>query len=152
MLNRVVLVGRLTRDPELRKTPNGKSVTSVTVAVDNMSRGEDGSRTASFIPVTIWNQTADYICSYTHKGTLVGIDGRLQQRTYKRNDGTTAQVVEVIADRAVILTPREASNESANSHSYSNNQGYEPDRLLNAGPDFDESAEDLADDDLPFEW
>lgn len=145
MINRVVLVGRLTRDPELRKTNNGTSVTTVTVAVDNQTRDAEGNKTTSFIPVTVWNQSANYLCDYSKKGTLVGVDGRLTQRSYKRNDGTNAQVVEVVADRVTILSPKGESN--ANGTTYAND--FESDKPYEADQNL-ESADDLADDDLPF--
>ena len=79
MINRVVLVGRLTRDPELRRTQNGAAVTSFTVAVDNrFSRDQENS--ASFINIVCWNQTAEFVAQYIKKGNLVGVDGRLQDR------------------------------------------------------------------------
>jgi single-strand DNA-binding protein len=106
MINRIVLVGRLTRDPELRKTNSGLSVTTFTVAVDNRGRS-GGEKTASFIPVVCWNQLAENVAKYTRKGVLVGVDGRLMQRSYERRDGTgRVQVFEVIADSVHFLEPK----------------------------------------------
>jgi len=98
MINRVVLVGRLTRDPELRKTVNGTSVASFTIAVDNRTKGPNGEKTTSFIPCNAWNQQAENACKYTHKGSLVGVEGRLNQRSYDAKDGRKVSVVEVIPD------------------------------------------------------
>lgn len=103
MINRVVLVGRLTRDPELRKTVNGASVATFTIAVDNRTKGPNGEKTTSFIPCTAWNQQAENACKYTHKGSLVGVEGRLNQRSYDAKDGRKVSVVEVICDSVQFL-------------------------------------------------
>ena len=149
MINRVVLVGRITRDPELKATGSGKSVTSITVAVDNQfMKNPDGSRSTSFIPVTAWNQTAEFVCKYAKKGSLVGVDGRLQQRSYKRNDGTNASVIEVIADSVQLLEPK-----SSNGNRDSFNDGHANISFDDGNADDtvkDLRSEDLADEDLPF--
>lgn len=109
MINRVVLVGRLSKNPDLRKTPNNASVVSFTVAVDDRTKDAKGERTTSFIPCVCWNAIADNVAKYTKKGSLVGVEGRINQRTYKRADGTTAQVIEVIADSVQFLGPKSDS-------------------------------------------
>lgn len=106
MINRVVLVGRLSRDPDLRKTPNNASVVSFTVAVDNRTKDVNGNKTTSFIPCVCWNSVADNVNKYTKKGSLVGVEGRINQRSYKKADGTTAQVIEVIAETVQFLGPK----------------------------------------------
>ena len=98
MINRVVLVGRLTRDPELRNTNSGNAVCSFTVAVDNRTKNPDGSKSTSFIPCVVFQQQADNVGKFTRKGSLVGIEGRLNQRNYQKQDGTKASVLEVICD------------------------------------------------------
>lgn len=139
MINRVVLVGRLTRDPELRRTQNGAAVTSFTVAVDNrFSRDQENS--ASFINIVCWNQTAEFVAQYIKKGNLVGVDGRLQQRSYENKDGIRVNVVEVIADSVQGLEPKGATD-SANAASL---DAYQPD-----APSTDTGV-DVSDDDLPF--
>ena len=140
MVNRVVLVGRITRDPELRSTNSGKKVTSVTIAIDNLSKKPDGTKSTSFIPVTVWNNSAEVLCRYTRKGSLIGVDGRLTQRSFKRNDGTNASVVEVIADSITLLEPKGTSTQVDNS-------GYEPDDQSIIA---DLETPDIADNDLPF--
>lgn len=97
-INRVVLVGRLTRDPEIRSTVNGKSVCDFSIAVDKRFKPADGTATADFFRVTAWDKTAEYVGNYLTKGRLVAVDGRLQSRKYTANDGTNREVVEVIAD------------------------------------------------------
>ena len=134
MINRVVLVGRLSKDPELRKTPNNASVTSFTVAVDNRVKDANGNKSTSFIPCVVWNAVADNVYKYTKKGSLVGVEGRINQRTYKRADGTTAQVIEVIADTVQFLGPKADSTPSADI----------------APMMSDSESIDITEDDLPF--
>ena len=98
MINRVVLVGRLTRDPELRTTTTGKSVCDFSIAVNKRIKPQDGSPDADFFRVNAWGQTAEYVSNYLHKGRLVAVDGRLQQRNYTANDGSKREVVEIVAD------------------------------------------------------
>lgn len=98
MINRVVLVGRLTRDPELRTTTTGKSVVDFSIAVQKRIKPQDGSPDADFFRVTAWGATAEYVANYLHKGRLVAVDGRLQSRKFQANDGTNREVVEVVAD------------------------------------------------------
>ena len=106
MINRVVLVGRLTRDPELRRTNNGTSVCSFTIAVDNRTKNPDGSKSASFIPCTVFQQQADNMTKFLRKGSLVGVEGRLNQRSFVRKDGTNASVLEVLCDSVQFLEPK----------------------------------------------
>ena len=141
MINRVVIVGRITKDPELRSTTSGKKVTSVTVAVDNLTKNADGSKSTSFIPVTAWNNSAEFLTKYAKKGSLVGVEGRITQRSYKRNDGTNVSVVEVIADNITLLESKGARENNANN-------GFEPDQESDVVADLEST--DLADDDLPF--
>ncbi|MHB8635651.1 MAG: single-stranded DNA-binding protein [Fimbriimonadaceae bacterium] len=97
-INRVVLVGRLTRDPELRTTQTGKSVCDFGIAVSKRVKPQDGSPDADFFRVTAWSQTADYVSTYLTKGRLVAIDGRLQSRKFQGNDGQNREVVEIVAE------------------------------------------------------
>ena len=142
MINRVVLVGRLTRDPELRKTNSGNSVCSFSVAVDNRQKNPDGTRSASFIPCVALSQSADSMSKFTRKGSLVGIEGRLNQRSYQRQDGTKASVLEVLCDSVQFLEPKAAiaveNGDTPNDVSQVENEGKNLDSL------------DLPDDDLPF--
>ena len=144
MINRVVLVGRLTRDPELRKTVNGASVATFTIAVDNRTKGPNGEKTTSFIPCTAWNQQAENACKYTHKGSLVGVEGRLNQRSYDAKDGRKVSVVEVICDSVQFL---ESKNSNASSRE---DTGYTPDIVPDDVEEKNTSSIDVADDDIPF--
>ena len=98
MINRVVLVGRLTRDPELRTTAGGKSVVSFSIAVQKRIKPSDGSPDADFFNISAWDKSAEYVANYLTKGRLVAVDGRLQSRKYTASDGTNREVVEVVAD------------------------------------------------------
>lgn len=151
MINRVVLVGRLTRDPELRRTASGTAVASFTVAVDNRTKDAQGNKTTSFIPCTVWNQAAENVVRFMHKGSLVGVEGRLNQRSYDSKDGRKVSVIEVICDSVQFL---EKKDENASGTS---NSGYESDPV----PSYQEpvveepssknvSSIDVTDDDLPF--
>ncbi|MBS1709325.1 MAG: single-stranded DNA-binding protein [Armatimonadetes bacterium] len=97
-INRVVLVGRLTRDPELRTTTSGKSVASFGIAVDKRIKPQDGSATADFFSVSAWGQTAEFVANYLAKGRLVAVDGRLQSRKYTAQDGSNREAIEIVAD------------------------------------------------------
>lgn len=147
MMNRAVLVGRIVRDPELRKTTSGMSVVSFTLAIDNRVR-QGAERTTSFIPVTAWNQTADNIAKYVHKGMLLGVDGRLNQRSYTNNENRKVSVVEVIADTVTFLEKRQDSGNDQFS------LGYEDNRSQNSysSTEMNDNQESdiTTDDDLPF--
>lgn len=96
MINRVVLIGRLTRDPEIRTTTAGKSVCEFSIAVDK--RIKQGDNATDFFKVKAWGNQADYVANYLSKGRLVAIDGRLEQRRYQATDGGNREVIEVVAE------------------------------------------------------
>jgi single-strand DNA-binding protein len=98
VINRVVLVGRLTRDPELRTTTTGKSVCDFSIAVGKRIKPTDGSPDADFFRVNCWERTAEYVSNYLHKGRLVAVDGRLQARKFTDKDGNNREMVEIVAD------------------------------------------------------
>ena len=97
-VNRVVLVGRLTRDPELRVVGNDRQVVNFGLAVTKKYKPQDGSPDADFFNVSAWGKTADFVSKYLHKGRLCAVDGRLQQRKYTTQDGQQRDVVEIVAD------------------------------------------------------
>ncbi len=103
MLNRVILIGRLTRDPELRYTPAGVAVTQFTIAVDRPFTTNQGEREADFIPVVTWRQLAETCANYLRKGRLTAVEGRIQVRNYENNEGKRVYVTEVIADNVRFL-------------------------------------------------
>lgn len=106
MINRVVLVGRLTRDPELRTTGSGISVATFTLAVDRQFTNASGQREADFISCVIWRKAAENFCNFTSKGSLVGIQGRIQTRNYDNKDGQRVYVTEVLVDNFSLLESR----------------------------------------------
>lgn len=120
MINRVVLVGRLTRDPELSKTQSGLSVCSFTVACDRKQGREqsDQQQTADFISCVAWRQSADFISQYGYKGALVGIDGKIQTRNYEDRDGKRVYVTEVVADTVRLLDSRRDREQTEDTYSY----------------------------------
>ncbi|MFF2092106.1 single-stranded DNA-binding protein [Paenibacillus sp. NPDC058174] len=125
MLNRVILIGRLTRDPELRYTPAGVAVTQFTIAVDRPFTSGQGEREADFIPVVTWRQLAETCANYLRKGRLTAVEGRIQVRNYENNEGKRVYVTEVIADNVRFLesnreggAPRE---DNGNSYGGGNN-------------------------------
>jgi single-strand DNA-binding protein len=142
MINRVVLVGRLTRDPELRRTGAGNSVCSFTVAVDNRTRNPDGTKSASFIPCVVFQQSADNMVRFLKKGALVGIEGRLNQRSYQRQDGTKANVLEVLCDSVQFLEPK-GEGQSIETPVFD-------DQPVESADSKNLDSLDLPDDDLPF--
>lgn len=132
MLNRVVLVGRLTRDPDLRYTPNGVAVSNFTIAVNRaFSKGDE----ADFINCVTWRKQAENLANYMKKGNLIGVDGRLQSRSYEGQDGKTVFVTEVVADNIQFLEPKGQQE---------NNQPVD-DPFKNEGDPID-----IDDSDLPF--
>lgn len=111
MLNRAVLTGRLTRDPELRYTTSGTAVASFRIAVDRQFRNQQtGERDADFINCVIWRKSAENFCNFTHKGSLVGIDGRIQSRSYENQQGQRVYVTEVVVDNFALLDSRNSGS------------------------------------------
>ena len=133
VLNRVILIGRLTRDPELRYTPNGTAVASFTLAVDRFRTNAQGEREADFIPIVVWQKQAENCANYLGKGSLAAVDGRMQVRSYDDKDGIRRWVTEVIADTVRFLD-RRGENRSAEG----------------ASGDFVGSDMGFSDDDIPF--
>lgn len=102
-MNKVILIGRLTADPELRYTPNGAAVCSFRIAVDRPFNSQSGEREADFINIVVWNKAAENTAKYMSKGRQIAVEGRLQIRSYDGNDGQRRWVTEVIADRVEFL-------------------------------------------------
>ena len=146
MINRVVIVGRLTRDPELRTTPSGVSVITFSLAFDNKTRNADGTTGTSFINCTAWRQSAELISKYCKKGSQVGIDGSLQERRFQRRDGTNASTMEIQVDSVTLLGSKNPSTSQPQENAANNAyvQDSEPDDIDLLGGD------DFADDDVPF--
>lgn len=111
MINRVVLVGRLTKSPELRKTQNGTSVCKFTLAVNRRVTGQ-GQPDADFISCVAWNKTADLMLQYLNKGSLIGIEGRLQTGRFTNNNGETIYTCDVMVDTLQFLDPKKSDGQS----------------------------------------
>lgn len=176
MINRAVLTGRLTRDPELRYTTSGTAVVSFTLAVDRQFRNQNGDRDADFINCVIWRKSAENFSNFTHKGSLVGIEGRIQTRNYENQQGNRVYVTEVVVDNFALLEPRQnggsqqqygnnqqpfggqgqpqpgnnaPQSNSSNGFGGNNNQPSQPDNQFPNNGDDGQSI-DLSDDELPF--
>ncbi|RHW48980.1 single-stranded DNA-binding protein [Lactobacillus bombicola] len=156
MINRVVLVGRLTRDPELKTTQSGLSVATFTLAVNRQYTNAQGERGADFISCVIWRKAAENFCNFTSKGSLVGIDGRIQTRTYDNKEGQKVYVTEVVVDNFSLLESKKDRQNNANmgnnggynnngNNSTSNNRNAQQDPFAGSGDTID-----ITDDDLPF--
>jgi single-strand DNA-binding protein len=109
MINQVTLVGRLTRDPDLRITQEGISVTNVTVAVNRQFRNQHGEIGADFVQCTLWKRTAENTAQYCRKGSLVGITGRIQTRYYDNQEGKRVYVTEVVAETVKFLDSKRST-------------------------------------------
>ena len=117
MYNRVVLIGRLTRDPELKYTPSGVAVATFTLAVNRTFKRQDGERDTDFIDIVAWRQRAEFAASYLGKGRLILVEGQLQIRKWTAQDGSTRKVAEVIASNFQTLErPREPAETGAPVH------------------------------------
>jgi len=103
VLNRAILIGRLTADPELRYTQQGHAVTSFRIAVDRPFTNQKGERETDFFPIVTWRKLAETCANNLSKGRLVAVEGRLQNRSYQAQDGTTRWVTEVVADNVRFL-------------------------------------------------
>lgn len=153
MINRAVIIGRLTREIELRKTQTGLSVASFTVAVNRPKRKDQVEGEADFINCVAWRGTADYLNDYSQKGTLVGIEGKIQTRNYQNDYGATVYVTEILVDTANILSGgRDKRQENqVNNNLYSQHQNQ---FQTQETQDFEQFGDgltvDLSSDDLPF--
>ncbi|WP_072219628.1 single-stranded DNA-binding protein, partial [Listeria monocytogenes] len=106
MMNRVVLVGRLTKDPDLRYTPAGAAVATFTLAVNRPFKNAQGEQEADFINCVVWRKPAENVANFLKKGSMAGVDGRIQTRNYEDNDGKRVFVTEVVAESVQFLEPR----------------------------------------------
>ena len=140
MLNRVALVGRLTKDAELRRTSNGKAVASFTLAVNRNFKTGDGQE-ADFLSIVAWGKVAENTANYCSKGSLVSVDGRLQTRNYENNQGQKVFVTEIVADSVQFLeTKRNVNRQEAQTQKQDNKQeGYVPNEPLINDFELDES-------------
>ncbi|MFL2080497.1 single-stranded DNA-binding protein [Latilactobacillus sakei] len=170
MINRVVLVGRLTRDVDLRYTSSGAAVGTFSMAVNRQFTNANGDREADFINCVIWRKSAENFANFTKKGSLVGVDGRLQTRNYENQQGQRVYVTEVVVDNFSLLESRTTTEQrqgdgaSQNFNSNQSNGGRQsgftsPQQTGNAPAANNTQADpfanngqaiDISDDDLPF--
>lgn len=141
MLNRAVLVGRLTKDPELRSAPNGVNVGTFTLAVNRTFTNAQGEREADFINVVVFKKQAENVKNYLSKGSLAGVDGRLQTRSYENKVGQRVFVTEVVADSVQFLEPK-------NNDQQPNNNYHQQRQTQTGNNPFDNNADSI--EDLPF--
>ncbi|NLY74301.1 MAG: single-stranded DNA-binding protein [Firmicutes bacterium] len=137
-MNHIVLIGRLTRDPELRYTPNGVAVANFDLAVNRPTTNQQGERETDFIRIVAWQKQAELCANYLKKGRLVAVEGRLQIRSYETQDGQKRRVAEVVANFVQFLDRNRDDSQS--------NSGSNIDSGVNDGDDFD----GINLDDLPF--
>ena len=143
MINRVILVGRLTKDPEYRQTQSGVSKATFTLAVNRTFKNKNGEREADFINVVVFRQQAENVSKYLSKGSLAGVDGRIQSRNYENNEGRRVFVTEVVADNVQFMDSK-GSNQQNNQ---SQQQGQAP---AGNNPFANDNNANIDDDDLPF--
>jgi single-strand DNA-binding protein len=167
MMNRVVLVGRLTRDPDLRYTPNGVPVATFTLAVNRNYSNQQGEREADFINCVVWRRPAENVANFLKKGSLAGVDGRIQTRSYDGQDGKRVYVTEVVAESVQFLEPkssssgdrggsgfygdpREQGNPFGNQNQRQTNNNMGGYTRVDEDPFANNGQIDISDDDLPF--
>ena len=148
-MNKVVLIGRLTKDPELRFTPgSGAAVTTLTLAVDKYN-AKTGQKEADFVPVVVWGKQAENTANYMSKGSQMAISGRIQTRNYEAKDGTKRYVTEVVATEVQFLSKGNASGNAGTNFSNSNEYSMPSNDTFNGG-NFEEDITPVDDGDMPF--
>ncbi|GJF54318.1 single-stranded DNA-binding protein [Staphylococcus argenteus] len=152
MLNRTVLVGRLTKDPELRSTPNGVNVGTFTLAVNRTFTNAQGERETDFINVVVFKKQAENVKNYLSKGSLAGVDGRLQTRSYDNKDEKRVFVTEVVADSVQFLEPKNNNQQQNNNYQQQNSSYNAPQNRQQQNNPFANanSPIEIDDNSLPF--
>lgn len=147
-MNKVILIGRLTRDPEMRTTISGTNVTRFTIAVTRTYQDQNGERTADFISCVAWRRQAENIAKYCTKGTQVAVEGRIQTGSYDAQDGSKRYTTDIICDNVTFLGSKSGDGASVSNNDFAQNM---PTSDISEDPfkDFGEEIA-LSDDDLPF--
>ena len=159
-MNKVFLIGRLTRDPELRYTGNNTAVATFSLAVNRNFSNQQGEREADFINIVVWRKQAENVKNYLTQGSQVAIDGRIQTRSYDDNNGQKRYVTEVVADNVEFLGSKGTQNNNSSNSSNNSNEPTPYDFANNEAPkgtdidnnpfaDFGANIE-ISDDELPF--
>lgn len=165
MLNNVILIGRLTKDPDMRYTPSGQAVTTFSLAVDRGYQNQQGQKEVDFINIVTWAKQAEIVAQYCKKGRLVAVEGRIQTRNYENNEGKKVYVTEVVAESVKFLEsardqrsetaplPPEPSFLSKPNSAYQQSSSNQGNSLLNNSKTIDlkDSSAPFVDDDLPFD-
>lgn len=142
MMNKVILIGRLTKDAELRYTQSNKAYASFSLAVQRDYKNTDGNYDSDFINIAMWGQIAETVKKYTHKGDLIAVSGRLQTRTYENNEGKKVYVTEVVADKVTFLQQKKEDNKASVQENKQDNDPFE---------EMGKQVEaEIDDNDLPF--
>lgn len=144
MINNVSLTGRITKDLEKHETGKGTSVVNFSLAVDRRFKNSNGNREADFIGIQAWGMTADLLCKYCSKGSLIGIEGRIQTRNYENNQGQRVYVTEVVAENVTFLDSKKSNGQQGGYQQSNGYDSYQQQPFDSAMP-FDDSA-----DDVPF--
>lgn len=133
MINRTILIGRMTKDPELRRTGQGNAVASFNLAVNRNFKSNDGQQEADFIPCVCWNKLAENIDTYCSKGSLVGVEGSLRSRNYENSQGQKVFVVELLCDSVQFLETKRDKQPVAQSYNQPQQQYQQPQQQQNYG-------------------
>lgn len=150
MINNVVLVGRLTRDPELRYTPQNQAVGTFGLAVNRQFKNANGERETDFINCVIWRQQAENLAKFAKKGSLIGITGRIQTRNYENQQGQKVYVTEVVADTFQMLESNKTQGQQSNKPQAQNKKPQAPDPFKAPAADPFAGGTEISDDQLPF--
>ena len=126
-LNKIFIMGRLTRDPELRRTPTGTAVTSFSLAVDRDFKGQNGEKETDFIDVVAWRNTAEFVAKYFGKGRMAVVEGRLQIRDWEDKDGNNRRSAEVVADNVYFADSKRDGGEQALAQNFAEIDDYDDD-------------------------
>lgn len=154
-MNKVILIGRLTKDPELRYTGSNQPVTQITLAITRPFANKNGEREADFINVNVWDKQAENVCKYLNKGRLVAVEGRIQTRNYDNNEGKKVYVTEVVALNVQFLESKNSGNpnnvpQADNPFDNDTNTNIETVDVQNDPFENFGTSVDLTDNDLPF--
>ena len=151
-MNKAILIGRLTRDPELRHTGNNIPVASFSIAINRPFTNQSGERDVDYINIVVWRKQAENVSNYLSQGSLVAVEGRIQTRSYDAQDGTKRYVTEVIADNVQFLESKQqaqARNKANNDYDFKEAEpettNVENDPFADFGSDIE-----ISDDELPF--
>lgn len=144
-MNKVILIGRLTKDPELRYTQSGTGVATFTLAVNRRFSNQNGEREADFINCVAWQKSAEFVANYFKKGQEMALEGRLQVRTYDGNDGQRKWVTEVVVEQAEFVGGKKSDSNNAGASSNAGGGGFNSQNQLGLGEEIEFDT-----DDLPF--